>query len=105
MVLGAVERRTYCDARLSGTSPNCDLRFRLSKPWITPGKRRCHQKGFRGHARSPGPRPRTSEGLTYQAEDGELMAGLGDVFPGEEDVRILAGVEGRVEIDAIDGAL
>jgi citrate lyase beta subunit len=31
-----------------------------------------------------------------------LRAGLGAVFLGEEDVVVLAGVEGRVEIDKID---
>jgi hypothetical protein len=32
-----------------------------------------------------------------------LGAGLGAVFFGEEDVVVLAGVEGRIEIDKIDG--
>ena len=32
----------------------------------------------------------------------DLGAGLGAVFLGEEDVVVLAGVEGRVEIDEID---
>jgi len=33
----------------------------------------------------------------------DLRTGLGAVFLGEEDVVVLAGVEGRVEIDEIDG--
>ena len=32
-----------------------------------------------------------------------LGAGLGAVFFGEEDVVVLAGVEGRIEVDEIDG--
>ncbi len=30
-------------------------------------------------------------------------AGLGAVFLGEEDVVVLAGVEGRIEVDEVDG--
>jgi hypothetical protein len=34
-----------------------------------------------------------------------LGAGLRAVFLGEEDVVVLAGVEGRIEVDEIDGLL
>ena len=36
-------------------------------------------------------------------EGGDLGGGAGAVFLGEEDVVVLAGVEGRIEVDEVDG--